>query len=520
MNLAQTVRSDTTRPAEHEGFTLGIAKTLLAELHETKVVYCHWKSNEHVFAGLRGLTDLDILVERRTLRTADLALTRTGFKRFVAAPLNAYPAVQDYLAMDPETGRLVHVHLHYQLVAGEFHLKGYRLPWEHMILCTRQLDPQYGIYVIDPNLEVVLLFVRMALKLRARDRLLSWLGTEPVFQDTRAEFCWLRARVQPHLVCQLTSDLLGSAAAKSLQSMLFTGPSFHQMADFRRRIKPAVHRYRTYHPLIARVKRWARELYWVAGVVNKRYLHAAVPLRRLPAGGGLLVALLGCDGSGKSTQMKQLVKWLSWKVDVLPIYFGSGDGQSSLVRWPLKLAVAAVRRFNWPIGHPSTKTRCLGAEGTRLHSPLIAFAKVAWALALAYEKRSKLRKATKARNRGMIVICDRYPQNQINGFNDGPLLSHWLSHPSIVLRCFARWESAPYLASTIYPPDLVVKLNVTPEVAQRRKPDMHIAENQRRVNAVKALHYPSPTNTVDINADDTLDRVLLALKRCVWRELC
>ena len=49
--------------------------------------------------------------------------------------------------------------------------------------------------------------------------------------------------------------------------------------------------------------------------------------------------------------------------------------------------------------------------------------RVVWALALAVEKRSKMRRARRARNRGMLVLCDRYPQTKILGFNDGPLLA-------------------------------------------------------------------------------------------------
>lgn len=262
-----------------------------------------------------------------------------------------------------------------------------------------------------------------------------------------------------------------------------------------------------------------RELYWIFGVINKRYLHAAVPLRRIPSGGGLLVALLGCDGSGKSTQMKEIVKWLSWKVDVVPIYFGSGDGQSSLLRWPLKLAVDVIRSNpKLSVNQGARKGNGYSRPG-RPYPRLIAMARVVWALALAYEKRIKLRKATKARNRGMIVICDRYPQNQVMGFNDGPLLSHWLTHHSAVLRAIAHWESAPYLWSNIYPPDLVVKLNVTPEVARQRKLDMHLEENRRRVNAVKSLRYPPGTNIVNIDADEPAGQVLLMVKGFIWHEL-
>ena len=149
---------------------LAVVRGLLARLHEADLAYCHWKSNEHLEAAIEGLTDLDILVDRRRDGELRRILADSGFKRFVAPPLRAYPGIEDYLALDRDTGRLVHLHLHHRLTLGERHLKGYRLPWEARLLATRRLDPATGVYVADPAIELVLLLVRAALKQRARDR--------------------------------------------------------------------------------------------------------------------------------------------------------------------------------------------------------------------------------------------------------------------------------------------------------------------------------------------------------------
>jgi hypothetical protein len=169
---------------------------------------------------------------------------------------------------------------------------------------------------------------------------------------------------------------------------------------------------------------------------------------------------LGCDGSGKSTHAKTIAQWLSWKVDVVPIYLGSGDGHNSLLRWPLKLASNLLRKTVAGSASRIGTTR-LRDPGLKQYQHLMTVSRAIWALALAYEKRIKLRKATRARNRGMIVICDRFPQDQVMGFNDGPLLSHWLNHRSGLLRALARWERIPYRSARLYPPDLVIKLHVT-----------------------------------------------------------
>ena len=114
---------------------------------------CHWKSNEHLAPALDGLTDLDVLVDRRQHIELQALLAYSGFKRFTATPLRGYPAVEDYLGFDEATGRLAHLHLHYQLTLGQRHLKGYRLPWEARVLATRRLDPAHGVFVSDPALD-------------------------------------------------------------------------------------------------------------------------------------------------------------------------------------------------------------------------------------------------------------------------------------------------------------------------------------------------------------------------------
>ena len=46
-----------------------------------------------------------------------------------------------------------------------------------------------------------------------------------------------------------------------------------------------------------------------------------------------------------------------------------------------------------------------------------------WATVVVVEKRIKLLAARRGANRGLVVLTDRYPQNEILGFNEGPLLT-------------------------------------------------------------------------------------------------
>jgi hypothetical protein len=505
---------------------LWIVRDLFARLHEADLAYCHWKSNEHLGAAVNGLTDLDVLVDRHRARDLHRILADVGFMRFMAPPLRAYPAVEDYLGFDHESGRLVHLHLHYQLTLGQRHLKGYRLPWESRLLATRRFDPAYGVYVTDPAIELLLLLVRAALKHRARERL-RWKSKDSGRRDAvdfAREFAWLRERAADTTVQETARSLIGSAAEEPLKRLLAEPLAPDRLIAFAAAIRPALQRHRTYGPLATPVRAWLRELQWLADAVNRRYLHRPTPLRRVSPRGGTVIVLLGSDGSGKSTLAKTLVAWLGVKLDVLPIYFGSGDGPGALYRLPMRLAhrllqpVLAKGKATPPVDEKGLNLVSASAS-TGIIGSLRAAARVPWALALSCEKRGKLRGMVRARNRGMVVIGDRFVQNEIPGFNDGPLLAHWREHPWRICRALAEWEGRPYAEAALDPPDLVIKLTVTPAVAQGRRPEMSLEALGRRVRAVRSLQFPRTTRVIELSADAPLDEVALAAKRCVWEAL-
>ncbi len=490
---------------------LRVLRNLLDRLDGEGVRYCHWKSNEHLFEGMVGMTDLDVLFERRGTPRLDRIFGEAGYKRLQTTPMRWHPGLEDYLGFDEETGALVHVHAHHQLRMGEKNAKGYWLPWEDLFLATRHIQEPEGMYASHPDVEMIIYFLRSALKSRLRDRVMARFGTDYMHGALEREFHWLLQRCDPRRVRELVNEHLGAGAASIATDMMAVAPSLESLVRFRRAANPVLRRCRSHDPLTARLRRWNRELFGLRAKMGRRYTHPPRPFDRTLPGGGVLVALIGSDGSGKSTIHHAMVKWLSWKVDVLPLYHGSGDGPSSLLRWPmkagLKLMGAGGGSGDAPrSGRPSPLRRVL-----RRLRPL-------WALVLSLEKRRKLFKGWRARNRGMVVICDRYPQNQIPGYNDGPLLGHWTRSPWRLLRTLGRWEGSPYRWAEWLPPDLVIRLNVSPELARERKHDMSLEELERRAGSIRSLEYPEG-RVVDVDADAPFDQVLLQVKKEIWRVL-
>ena len=512
---APTIAAPSTaeaRRAEADVPTLATVTRLAAALRGDDIPYCHWKSNAHLGDSAAGTTDLDLLVDRRHAARLAGLLPRIGFKRFAAVPWHAYPGVEDYLALDRDTGRLVHLHLHYELTLGERHLKGYRLPWEQLALSRRRLDRPTGLYVSDPTLELLLLLVRSALKLRLRDRWRFGQSSRGLDEATRREYQWLMARADLEELSSLACRLLGPEAADAVGALVAEPPTPARLHALRQGARAELRGCRTHGAAGAFLRRTLRGVRVLAAAADRRWVRSAHRRVRTDPRGGLVVALIGCDGAGKSTLAARTLAWLSWKLDTTPVYLGSGDGPASPLRWPLRLALR--------LALAARRRRARGAA-TDPVAPTAGWTvpRIVWALVLSREKRRKLASAVRARTRGMVVLCDRYPQAQVPGFNDGPLRARWLEHPWAPARARARWEAAPYEWAARHPPDLVIKLLVSPGVTLRRKPGMRVEDVRRRVDAVRSLTFLEPAHVVEIDADAPLERVVQRVKDAIWDRL-
>lgn len=501
---------------------LAVVRAWLDGMHRHDVVYCHFKSNAEVAAGLGGITDMDVLADRRQKEEVTGQLSAAGFKRFKTAALMDYPAVDDYLAFDGPTGRLVHLHLHWQLIAGEPYLKGYHLPWEARLLAGRRLDTKCNVFVSEPEAELVLLLTRAVLKLRTRDRVRSLLGKAYFQGGLLREYNWLRQRVDRDRVTKLAAEMLGERSADLIAAFLQQGEiGDGEILALRRAAIPTLRCYRTYGTVEARLYRWRREAHNLWGRAVKRWRQPLTVYRRGPIDGGVLIALLGVDGAGKSTLEDVLVKWLRWKMDVMPVYLGSGDGPRSLTRKMIERAASFVRRMK---SRPADAELTDAGEGRSVPGALARasfarrFLRCLLALTIARERERRLKQACRARGRGMIVITDRFPQNQFAGYGDGPLLGELIAASGLLGSC-ARLERELYERMVRIQPDLAVKLILPPEVALERKSSTAAEIVRLKAAAVEQLEFGSQTRVVSIDATQSLEEVVRAAKKAVWDAL-
>jgi hypothetical protein len=492
-----------------ECLPLDLLLMLLGGLRQHDIQYCYWKSSRRIHEVLSGKSDMDLLVARRQQHDAGKLLLTLGFKLFPAVANRADPAILSFLGYDEPSGQLIHVHLHICLVAGDSLLKNYRLPWEDAVLTRAVAHPTMPIRILDPASEALLMIIRACLELRRRDpvTLRNWRRTSVKFELDRKE---LAARVDRAELRSLAMELLDSDMADMICDALHAGRPLDTQRRLRRRVRSALAAYRMYNAIEGQLRSAVRALLWLAGGLNDRFLHIPRPWSRRVPGGGIVVALLGVDGSGKTTVLAAIRGWLAGEIDTLPMYFGTGDGRPSLLLLPLKLMVPVITCLfgTKPKGSSHGKVSD-GAPG-----PIYSLLLMLWATVLAAEKQLKLRAAHRGARRGLLVIADRYPQNEILDYNDGPLLPRL----SIVPRWLRRYEANAYALARRLPPDLVIKLEAPPETLAVREPNMDLCMIRQRVLDLQRLTFPG-AHVVAVNATLPLTEVVRAAKSEIWRRL-
>lgn len=482
---------------------------LLAAFDAAGVVYLHWKSNVRIHDSLLALTDLDLLVDRGQSELVNEVLGREGFRLFTSVPWRRYAAITDFYGFDDETGRLIHIHLHQELRIGQKFVKEYRLPWEQLLL-KRRVRHDAGIYICDPGLELLLLLVRSAARLP--DLLWPPFGgilARGIYGDVQEEARWLVSQAGQKKIP--IEELLDADASRVVRDFLRQGGE----ASFNKMIKPLkrwLAPYRSIGGREATTEAFLRRL----RVVGCRWAPLSGPTlyKRTPATGGRVIAVIGVDGSGKSTVTAELVDWLREMTDVWYVYMGTGDGKNMFWLAPFKIAFRLYKWMKRVFGRGQAREEKQAFGGKK-----VSWLRSIWSVPVAWERSMKLRTMRKARHQGIVVVADRYPQAQNFDYLDGPLLSRQRNAKAGWVRRLADWEHGVYdSAQKLYAPDIVIRLSIDTTTALGRKAGT-TQDIEKRVRAVASLSFPSTTTMVEISARKSLEEVLLDCKKAVWGAL-
>ena len=474
--------------------------------------YCHWKSNEHLADGLDGLTDMDVFVDPSSRDSAESVLSRSEYIRFTPQKGCRYPLVEEWIGFDRETGRLVHLHLHYQIITGTKYCKEYIFPINNLIIKTRQLDSNTRVYVSAPEIELVVLYCRIALKAKNPRNITP-------DSDSLKEIAFLKERVDREKLAEYSKEMLGALSGTLLD--LFEKDRLSRedwrivYSVARRWLSP----YRKMSPLTVSCRHRYHYIRTRAiSLLNKKCGMSIVARKTLP-NRSLSICFLGQDGSGKSTCSAEICKWLNWKIEAHRFYLGSGDHYHGFLKTVLPKVGHKVNKSQ----QPSVSNQAPDKKKSWRRMMISKISRLLFSISfkdIARHAYKTLRRANRyVKNRG-IAIYDRFPQNQFQGLYDGPKVRYnYLStnHNRLLLFLAGREES--YIdKSQRYCPDLVLKLVLPVEESMRRKPEENEEQVRRKALITEQLDFPgSAVWTIDATQD--YQEEILAIKRIIWEEL-
>ncbi|MEZ2828864.1 hypothetical protein [Serratia liquefaciens] len=210
-----------------------------------------------------------------------------------------------------------------------------------------------------------------------------------------------------------------------------------------------------------------------------------------------LIAVVGSDGTGKSTLTADLVKNLQKYRATERRYLGliSGEDGDKIKRLPV-IGVWLERR----LAAKSDKTQRMSNKPPALWAALIMYGFSVW-------RAANLRKVQSLAESGVLVISDRFPQAEISGFYyDGPGIGVERAKGWLMTRLAAR-EKRLYQSMALCRPELIIRLDIDVDTAFSRKPDHSYEELKDKISAMVRLQY-NGSRIIELDAKAPYDEVL------------
>jgi len=478
-------------PAESVSPSGSLLSEVARGLEAQGVASCQWKGHWSAHRWATGNADVNLLVDHAAMAKFRQLMEQLGFKQGLPPGVRQIPGVESYVGYDPSVPRLLHLHVQYRLLLGDYWKPVYRLPVERAILDAAV--PGDPFRVPAPTHKFFIFVLRMMVRQLGRP-LLS------------AQSRWL-AGIQPPLASlEAASDQeeLASFLEQHLPSLDVS--FFMRCARSLRGESGIVERVLLPWLLARRLRAYARRPPFTAlmtaaaeKLLPQEITDAIVERRMRLSGGGAVVALIGGDGAGKSTCARELDAWLSPVFPTMRAPFGNRPRSllTLAVGGALRLQLLVARRLNRRLasGHTLELVRHV---------------------CTARDRHRRYVKAHRFAASGAIAICEQYPIEE-NRLLLGPVISSLLpTQPSPLGRRLMAMEAWYY--ERILRPEAICVLRLDPELAVLRKPERLEDGVRARSGAVWQADW-SASDAHIIDASQSLPEVMRDLKSLLWRIL-
>lgn len=476
-------------------------------LGEAGVAYCQWKGHLRRHRWTTGESDIDLLVDPASAPEFAAVLGRLGFRPALTELDEQMPGVESFFGYEPRLTKLVHVHAHYRLMVGRAWATHFRLPIEDALLATATAGAPFPIP--NPDLELIVFVLRTLLGRSLRKDLgrtgAQWLdGIQDQLRPLvgRVDRPTVHQFLERHLAC--VEPALFDACLCALRP----GFSPWRRAFLRGRLARSLGAFARCPPLLDTLWRLTRRLVTLNGRI------ARPPRGKRLARGGITIALLGGDGSGKSTCIAELYRWLAPTFDTMTAHLGRPP------RSLLTLAVGGLLKLRNALPAPSGHSGRGSPPRDDTEANPGVFPGYIALLRHVCTARDRHRLYVKARRfaaAGGVALTERYP-TAYNPTHAGPCIHVFLAAaPNRRLATWLRAAEEWYYRQILLPDQLIV-LRIDPEVAVRRKTTEPADYVRRRARIIWDVDW-SATHARVVDAGRPLADVLADIKALVWSEL-
>lgn len=490
---------------------LSLINELIDSFENNDIQYCHWKSNQKLNKLVKGEIDLDFLVPRYRANEIEVVLNKLDFKRIISPPWSRFPGIQDWVALDRKTGSMVHLHLHYRLNTGRSFTKEIHINLEEHILKHSDYDEEFGVKTPEFCHQLLLFLLRCSVKKTYVDLIKSLVSGKFFAEEERNELEYILSGLQkvnddplekiksdekiPDQLTTICKQLLEDNKSRGL---------FVKITSFQPQCDCAEMRMSKTSRIAKAWFRWFWDKFY--GLLNRIGFNK---LRgKILSNGGVVIALTGPDGSGKSTIAEQISTWLEWKIDCRKIYMGTGSGKTSPMIFLYEF-LTDVKRFFFSTDSASQAENLNSSEKDSSNAGLMRTTiKNCFKYMVARAKLKKVEECERLRANGSVVITDRFPQSGVRNFYDGPKCNEPESY-------FYRKEHEIFCRIKALNPDIAVKLYVDLEEAIKRKPNDSKSLIARKINVTDDIKFQG-SDVIKVDANKKLEEVRKEIKKYIW----
>lgn len=498
---------------------------LFLAFEQNNIKYLHFKSNTNLSDSFNGKGDFDVLVDRtEIIKVEELILSHNG-KRHNPTTVGNYVGVDNWLVFDENTGLIHHLHLHYQLVTGKQFVKDYVLPWNDLLFSSRIKDSEYGIYITNPNVELLLLAYRSVLKAKFFDYIKKIFGIYHMDHSMQKEWTDMIGKVSSSELDSFTKKICPDYAEKMMSIVSKDTPTSRDYLWLHKTVRKLMKPHRRYSSFSATMKTLRYQFYYKFSKYWNRLTGSMAITKKISLQGGLIIAFVGVDGAGKSTVSDEISIWIRKKIESKRFYMGTGEGS-------LPFSAKLIGRVSSVIGSLRKKTKDnttqkivvkTGQKNLSLlknpKSYIRQYLKMQKVISVQRNNYVKIQKMQRYRLNGGISVLDRWPQMESIGQNDGPKIVEFkniFGYKKFLKSKIDKENKYLGIVKTIKP-DYIFRLNISLNTCMRRKPE-HTDSSyyKKKIEDLMSIKFEG-SKIIEIDAELPYEEEILLIKRILWK---